>query len=673
MVALSGNAAYSGGAAWGHGAGMDDSAIVNYEVYVQEQGRWTLQMRFRGDERELALSEAHDAERRLNRAVKVTRETYFPRTNTADEAVVYLSPRLRSTPAPAAARPVRPARPLPPMRKPAPPPPSRILMTFRVLLVIAIALSVSIFVVGMASVAMVQLEGMGIALTQDTYSKVIFVMFIAGFLFSAMPLSLYFLREVNEPVPAAARPRRRPRRPPPPRPRQKEEQKEVEDAAAPEPPPEDDPDDLADIDADIEDEDAADDDGHEDVGSDEDDGDEGAAEPEAETPAGNGDDEEDADGDEPEESTETAERDTSAVAAGEAARLTAMRFLGDVLAALKKEERTLNSYTRFGLNLMMAGAVEAIGERSGLGPRARRKLLREVVTLLGAPAAMAKSFASNYEGYLLEPRYLDMVRAGRESLLHYTGGGEQPLNEIAQALAAWERPTPAQAGQRMMAVMFTDMVGSTHMTQRLGDLGAQEVVRRHNSIVRQALTEHRGREVKHTGDGIMASFDSAGEAVDAAIAIQRMVDAHNSQRPDLPLHLRIGINAGEPVQEEDDLFGSPVQLAARVCDKAGSEEIFVTNVVRELSRGGGRAFRARGDYPLKGIAEPQPLFEALWREADAEAEPPAPAEEPTNAPAAGEETAEPAEATPPPADEAAADADGADDAQPAATDDNAPS
>ncbi len=586
------------------------AAIINYEVYVQEKGRWTLQMRFRERERDVAIAEAQAAERRLGSPVKVVRETYHPDTNTADEAVVYLTARqaVRRTPAPqpamagwGGAPPLR--RRVPATAGAIPPPPSGIQLTFRILLVVAVALSVSIFVVGMASVAMVQLESLGIAIAQETYGKVIFVMFIAGFLFTAMPLSLYFLRDAGDTAaPRRAARRRRPPAPPPP-------------PAAEDLPdlPDDEPAGAADAD----DEPPAPPNGGEAAAVD--DGGDDSFDLDDELGLADIDDAQ-GKADEEEEEEDEEDEDEAQAAAREKARLTALRFLGEVVASLKGDKSQLDSYTRFGLHLAMAGAVEGLGDMAELSPRHQRSLLREVVGVLGAPPEMARSFADGYESYLLEARYLDMVRAGRDSLSHYVAGEERPLEKLGHALAAWNRPTPAQAGQRIVAVLFTDMVGSTDITQRYGDLGAQEVVRRHNAIVRQALSTHGGHEVKHTGDGIMASFPSAGEAVDAAVAIQHMVARDNHLRPDLPLRLRIGINAGEPLEEEDDLFGSTVQLAARVCDKAGAEEIFVTSVVRDLSTGAGRRFKSRGAMPLKGIAEPQPLFEALWREEDLNAE-----------------------------------------------------
>ncbi len=165
-----------------------------------------------------------------------------------------------------------------------------------------------------------------------------------------------------------------------------------------------------------------------------------------------------------------------------------------------------------------------------------------------------------------------------------------------------------------VAVLFTDVKSSTTLTGRLGDTGAQELLRVHNNIVREALRAHGGSEVKHTGDGIMASFSSATRAVQGAIAIQRALSQHNQTYPERPIRVRIGINAGEPVAEEDDLFGTAVQLARRICDRAEPSEILVSNVVRELAAGKGFLFANRGDAALRGFEDPVRLYEVRWAE-----------------------------------------------------------
>ena len=153
-------------------------------------------------------------------------------------------------------------------------------------------------------------------------------------------------------------------------------------------------------------------------------------------------------------------------------------------------------------------------------------------------------------------------------------------------------------------IMFTDMEGFTTVTQRLGDVEALKVLRVHDAIIREALASHGGREVKHTGDGIMAVFSSAFSAVDCAIAVQRALDVHNRNAADTPLRVRIGLSAGEPVEDNADLFGATVQLAARACAHARPGQILVSNVVAELCIGKLVNFIDVGELPVKGFEKP---------------------------------------------------------------------
>jgi class 3 adenylate cyclase len=161
------------------------------------------------------------------------------------------------------------------------------------------------------------------------------------------------------------------------------------------------------------------------------------------------------------------------------------------------------------------------------------------------------------------------------------------------------------------AILFTDIVGSTSLTQRLGDARALGVMRAHDEIVRRALDAQGGTEVDHAGDGIMASFTSVVRAVDCALAIQRWLADHNATAED-PFQVRIGISAGEPVTESDRLFGATIQLAARTCASADGGHILVSSVVRDLCLGKGFRFESRGALSLKGFDEPVPLFELAW-------------------------------------------------------------
>jgi class 3 adenylate cyclase len=185
------------------------------------------------------------------------------------------------------------------------------------------------------------------------------------------------------------------------------------------------------------------------------------------------------------------------------------------------------------------------------------------------------------------------------------------LGRIGDPRAASGAAAPEMdAGLR--AVMFTDIVGSTEMTARLGDAAALELVRVHDALVRRGLAAHSGREVKHTGDGIMAAFDQVPNAVRASADIQRRFSAYNAQAPE-SLRVRIGIHAGEPVAEHNDLFGATVQLAFRLCSEAEADGIIVSALVRELCDEVAGRFVALGERRLKGFAEKTPVFRFEWR------------------------------------------------------------
>ena len=190
--------------------------------------------------------------------------------------------------------------------------------------------------------------------------------------------------------------------------------------------------------------------------------------------------------------------------------------------------------------------------------------------------------------------------------------GERPLNELLGAVPQFP-PGTAYVAAAVRAILFTDLCASTAHAQQYGDDAHLGVLREHNGIVRAALAAKDGREVKHTGDGIMASFDSVVAAVECAIAIQRDLQERN-RAADEPLALRVGISAGEPVTDEsDDLFGAAVQLARRLCDCTEPDSIAVSVAVRELCIGKSIQFDDRGKLALKGFPEPVQAFAVRWR------------------------------------------------------------
>jgi class 3 adenylate cyclase len=166
-----------------------------------------------------------------------------------------------------------------------------------------------------------------------------------------------------------------------------------------------------------------------------------------------------------------------------------------------------------------------------------------------------------------------------------------------------------------LTIMFTDLEGSTQITQALGDTRAQEYLRTHNALLREQFAAHEGLEVKGQGDGFMVVFTSGRAATRCAIAIQRKLAIHNIDHASLPIRVRIGMNLGEVISEEDDFFGTAVILAARVASRARGGEIFVSEVMHDvLGVTGEFQLAQRGNLRLKGFTRSQRVYAVEWEE-----------------------------------------------------------
>jgi adenylate cyclase len=166
----------------------------------------------------------------------------------------------------------------------------------------------------------------------------------------------------------------------------------------------------------------------------------------------------------------------------------------------------------------------------------------------------------------------------------------------------------------LLTILFTDLVESTRMAQSLGDDTAVKILGIHDHVVRAAIRGRGGREVKHTGDGIMAAFPSAAGGVQAAIDIMQGIADHNTETAEPELQVRIGLNAGEPLASHGDLYGLAVSLAARLCDAADPSTILASEAVRVLCLGKGKRFEDRGARTFKGIETPVAVCEVMWQQ-----------------------------------------------------------
>ncbi|MEQ8664675.1 MAG: adenylate/guanylate cyclase domain-containing protein [Rhodospirillales bacterium] len=292
-----------------------------------------------------------------------------------------------------------------------------------------------------------------------------------------------------------------------------------------------------------------------------------------------------------------------------------MDFMKEGLEGAGQQSQSMSNFDKFGVSLFVAGATEALCQTQELSEKARAKIMADGVQTMGFKRSHASSFAEKYEEYLVQdPTYMQMFQAGRNAMNTYFTDPSHAGKHLQSALTEWNKPKRKEAEAGPVTVLFTDIAGSTAMTQALGDAGAQQVVRGHNRVVREALSQWSGKEVKHTGDGIMASFAKTSDSLDAAIQMQRECEIFRQQNPELPLRLKIGINAGEPIAEDNDLFGSTVQMSARIVDKAQADEIFVSEIVRGICAGKTYKFKNRGTYPMKGFETDPTLYEVVWRE-----------------------------------------------------------
>ncbi len=213
--------------------------------------------------------------------------------------------------------------------------------------------------------------------------------------------------------------------------------------------------------------------------------------------------------------------------------------------------------------------------------------------LVDAPSAeVAASVHAEAHGILANR----VILADSETVHKYLG--EDPVDEPP----AWNPDGVNETTLR--TILFTDIVGSTDAGNRLGDDAAMAMLRAHNEIVREQLAALGGREVKHTGDGIMACFESVTRAIECSMAIQGALQERNLDPNVEDVHVRIGLAAGEPITEDEDLFGTAVNLAARICDAAETGSVFVSNVVKELSIGKKYEFEHVAELVLKGFPDP---------------------------------------------------------------------
>jgi class 3 adenylate cyclase len=218
-----------------------------------------------------------------------------------------------------------------------------------------------------------------------------------------------------------------------------------------------------------------------------------------------------------------------------------------------------------------------------------------------ARAPAAENLATvHQEAHGLVPN--EIIDASEDAVLRFLGKIHHPVDHT-------------EVTSSFRTILFTDLEGSTAMAQEVEPSVFMTLLTEHDLIIRRSLVASGGREVKHTGDGIMASFDEVANALDCALAIQGGFSARIAAGGKPEYRVRIGMAAGESVDHNDDLFGSTVNLASRICNAAGPGEVLVSDVVHELGAANGFSFAGADTLTFRGFAKPVTVFKLLGRQA----------------------------------------------------------
>lgn len=299
-------------------------------------------------------------------------------------------------------------------------------------------------------------------------------------------------------------------------------------------------------------------------------------------------------------------------------------FAADIVTSLGPRASSLQAFERYGLNLYIAGAAQELAWREALTEHTTQTILGTVITDLGTAPESAKAFCERLVTAADRPRFKAMLDAGRAAMAATLDGKRQTPGGpgIEAALVAWSNPHGSTNLAQRFAVLLTDLVGSTDATRKLGNAGAQRMLRAHNAIIRSALKDNKGVEIKHTGDGILAIFNSPADAGHAAMAIQQDSQIYVRDNPDIPLAIRIGIEYAEGMKDETgEYFGPAFSAIEATCDAAGAGDIAATPVVKERSEGANLRYVPLTPSPTAKSFLPG-LFKLLWEPKRAQNVPP---------------------------------------------------
>ena len=289
-----------------------------------------------------------------------------------------------------------------------------------------------------------------------------------------------------------------------------------------------------------------------------------------------------------------------------------MKFADAANATIMAARAPLQAFERYGFNLYIAGAALAVAARAQFDGDLKHRLVQIAITHAGTNLEAAQSFAARIDAAGERPRYRALMEAGRAAFAAQfdaaAPNAHAPLPELIQQ---WADPAARGKTERVI-FLLTDLVGSTALTSKLGNSGAQRVVRAHNSIVRQAIKDLKGKEIKHTGDGILVTFADVLNAARAAIFIQQEAFSYTQENADAPVSLRVGLHAGEASLEDGEYYGEAILSLDGICAAADAGQISATEAIRSRCPASMFRFADVGMRTLKGSEIQQQIFLLEW-------------------------------------------------------------
>jgi DNA-binding NarL/FixJ family response regulator len=231
-----------------------------------------------------------------------------------------------------------------------------------------------------------------------------------------------------------------------------------------------------------------------------------------------------------------------------------------------------------------------------------------VLTSFADDAQVLAAIRAGAAGYILKEASPEEVSESVRAVHR----GEPLLHPDAARSLMQELSQPRRVPEGTVTILFTDIEGSSAIFERLGDDGAHALVSEHNRMLRELVETHGGIEVKHQGDGLMLAFSSARRALLCAVDIQASMIERNAVEPETALSVRIGLNTGEVISEDDDYFGSTVILAARIAAAARGGQILVSEATKAVAGRVDVPLTDLGVHNLRGLSEPCRLYEVAW-------------------------------------------------------------